>query len=162
MKRLALAAALAAPLGCAPASSGPGAECPRQAIAETVDIALPSGARVRAELADEPREREIGLMCRTGLAPEAGMLFGFDREMPLQFWMKRTLIPLDMVWLDKDKRVTGVAANVPASRVDTPDERVARAEGRGQWVLELAAGEAARLGLKKGDKLRFDAEAPSR
>jgi uncharacterized protein len=91
-----------------------------------------------------------------------GMLFAFPMEMDLGFWMKNTLVPLDLVWIGADKRVTAIAPRLKASRLDTPDEKVARAGGRGLFVLELRAGEAARRRLKVGDRLEFDAKASER
>ncbi|MEK9143978.1 MAG: DUF192 domain-containing protein, partial [Elusimicrobiota bacterium] len=62
---------------------------------------------------------------------------------------------LDMIWLDRERRVTGVHPEVPASREDTAEAELARRTGTGKFVLELAAGEAARRGLKPGARLEF-------
>ncbi|OGR60541.1 MAG: hypothetical protein A2X36_09965 [Elusimicrobia bacterium GWA2_69_24] len=120
-----------------------------------VKILLPDGKEIAAEVADTPEARERGLMFRTAMAPDTGMLFVFDKEEGLQFWMKNTLIDLDMVWLDAQKKITVVHADVPRSRLDTPEERLARRAGLGLYVLELAAGEARRHNLQKGQVLHF-------
>ena len=89
----------------------------------------------------------------TSLAPHHGMIFVFPSAAQQGFWMKLTLISLDMVWLAPDGVVTSVAANVPASTLDTSEKSVARRYGQGQYVVELRAGEAQSDGIKKGVKL---------
>lgn len=121
----------------------------------TTTLTFPGGAAITVDVADTPRTREKGLMFRRDLAPDCGMLFVFSEEQMLQFWMKDTLVSLDMVWLDGERRVTGVHPDVPASREDTPEDAVARRTGTGKFVLELPAGQAARRGLKPGARLRF-------
>jgi hypothetical protein len=120
-----------------------------------VKILLPDGKEISAEVADTEETRERGLMFRTAMAPDTGMLFVFDRQEGLQFWMKNTLIDLDMVWLDAEKRITVVHSDVPRSRLDTPEDQLARRAGLGLYVLELAAGEARRHNLQKGQTLHF-------
>jgi uncharacterized membrane protein (UPF0127 family) len=101
-------------------------------------------------VANDDRTRELGLMCVTRLRPQHGMIFVFDGDAVQEFWMKNTLVPLDMVWVASDGSVTHVAANVPASTRDTPDESVARRRGEGRYVIELPAGEAAIDGIRTG------------
>jgi hypothetical protein len=67
--------------------------------------------------------------------------------------MKNTLVPLDMVFVRGDGIVAKVAGDVPATPDGTPDDAVARASGRGRFVIELGAGDAARLGIVPGTKL---------
>jgi uncharacterized protein len=104
-------------------------------------------------VADSEKRRELGLMCARGLQPYAGMIFVFGKSGQWEFWMKHTLISLDMVWVDQNGRVTSVAAGVPASTVDTPDDKVAVRSGTGRYVIELRAGDAARAGLHSGVRL---------
>jgi uncharacterized membrane protein (UPF0127 family) len=101
-------------------------------------------------VASDERTRELGLMCVTRLRPQHGMIFVFDDDSVQEFWMKNTLVPLDMVWVASDGTVTHVAANVPASTRDTPDESVARRRGEGRYVIELPGGEAAIDGIRTG------------
>jgi uncharacterized membrane protein (UPF0127 family) len=89
-------------------------------------------------------------MCVTRLRPQHGMIFVFDVDSVQEFWMKNTLVPLDMVWVASDGTVTHVAANVPASTSATPDENVARRRGSGRYVIELPGGEAALDGIRTG------------
>jgi uncharacterized membrane protein (UPF0127 family) len=100
--------------------------------------------------------REHGLMFRTSLEPHTGMLFVFAAEgNPVEFWMKNTLIPLDMVFIDRNGIVTTVAANVPSTTPATPDQDIPRRGGRAKFVLELPAGEAAGDGLRPGAFVRI-------
>jgi uncharacterized membrane protein (UPF0127 family) len=118
-----------------------------------VKIYLPQGGSITAELAVTDEERQRGLMFRETLLPDQGMLFVFETEDFYSFWMKNTLIPLDLLWLDKDRRIVHIARNVPPCKADPcpsyPPDRP------GLYVLELAAGSADRLGLKIFDRLEF-------
>jgi uncharacterized membrane protein (UPF0127 family) len=90
-------------------------------------------------------------MCVTALKQRAGMIFVFPDSGTYEFWMKNTLLPLDMVWLDAVGRVTAVARAVPASTLDEADDAVARRSGTGRYVIELRAHEAAGAGLAIGE-----------
>ena len=103
------------------------------------------------EVADTDRERELGLMCRRSLAPDRGMLFDFVRERPdAAFWMRNTLIPLDIIYIRKDGVVRSIIRNARPL-----DETPRPAGGPILGVLELAGGRAAQIGLKPGDKVEF-------
>ena len=121
---------------------------------KTETIVAPK-AHLRVAVAATEAQRESGLMCVTKLATHAGMIFIFDRNDPVTFWMKHTLIPLDMVWLDNHGRVTTVAARVPAATLETPDAQVARRSGTGRYVIELNSGEAAKDGIHTGVGLKL-------
>jgi uncharacterized membrane protein (UPF0127 family) len=110
-------------------------------------------ARLRLAVAGDALTREFGLMCVTRLRPNAGMIFVFDAAQTWAFWMKNTLIPLDMIWLEQDGTVSSIAENVPASTLATPDDAIARRSGHGVYVIELSAGEAERDGIVTGTKL---------
>jgi len=112
-------------------------------------------AHLRVAVAATEAQRESGLMCVTKLATRAGMIFVFDRNDQVVFWMKHTLIPLDMVWLDNHGVVTTVAARVPAATLETPDAQVARRSGTGRYVIELNSGEAAKDGIHTGVRLKL-------
>ena len=88
-------------------------------------------------------------MFRKSVAPNAGMLFDFMKDDEQAFWMKNTLIPLDMLFIKKDGRIARIAANAkPLSTDSIPSYEPVRA------VLEIAGGRAAELGLKPGDLVR--------
>ena len=125
---------------------------------QTVSITLPDGFVVNALVADTPQKQEKGLMFVKDLPENKGMLFVFNQEEEQAFWMKNTLIDLDIVFIGPDKRVTSVAEQVPHSYTYTPDSDVARALGQGQYVLELAAKTAAGHGVKPGAQLSFETE----
>jgi len=112
-------------------------------------------ATIHVALAGDFQTRETGLMCVTRLRPRSGMIFVFERSDDYEFWMKNTLIPLDMIWLEKDGTITNVAANVPASTLSTPDEKIARRRGHGMFVIELPGGEAVQDGIVKGAKIEI-------
>jgi uncharacterized membrane protein (UPF0127 family) len=110
-----------------------------------------SGREIKfdVEMATNDAERQHGLMYRKQLAPYEGMLFDFYREMPVSFWMKNTLIPLDMVFIAGDGTIRHVHANaVPLSTDTIPSQYPVRA------VLEINGGSARLLGIKPGDKVR--------
>ncbi len=106
-------------------------------------------ARFAVEIADDDAERAKGLMFRPRLSPGAGMLFIYDRPQTVAFWMKNTLIPLDMVFIGADGRVNGIHADaVPGdlTQIPGPPETL--------MVLEIGGGLARRLGLAEGAELR--------
>jgi hypothetical protein len=100
------------------------------------------------EIADSEMEREYGLMCRRSLAPDRGMLFLFARSEPQMFWMRNTLIPLDIIYIGEDGRVVSISRNVQPL-----DESGAPSAGPAKFVLELPAGRAAQIGLLPGDRV---------
>jgi len=116
-------------------------------------VVLPGGQRLLVEVARTPEEQARGLMYRTELAPDSGMLFVYESERVLPFWMKNTWIDLDILYLDREGRITKIFRRVPRSTPQTPESRVVRVHGWGRYVLELPAGAATRYRLKKGDKL---------
>jgi uncharacterized protein len=104
--------------------------------------------------ATNAKDRARGLMEVPVMPTCFGMIFKFTGGDGMRaFWMKNTLIPLDMVFVRANGTVSSVAANVPATTHATPDEKIPRRYGLGQFVLELNAGEAARDGLAPGVRL---------
>lgn len=100
------------------------------------------------EMAQTPEEAAIGLMNRPSLAADAGMLFDFGHDQPIAMWMKNTLIPLDMIFIDGNGRITGIAERtVPMSLTTIPSPGPVRA------VLEVNGGTAERLHIHIGDKV---------
>ena len=105
--------------------------------------------KFEVDLATNDAERSHGLMFRKELGAYEGMLFDFYQEMQVSFWMKNTLIPLDMVFIAGDGTVKHVHANaVPLSTDAIPSLYPVRA------VLEINGGSAALLGIKPGDKVK--------
>jgi uncharacterized protein len=123
-----------------------------------VEIVRPSTAvvllTVDAEIAATPESRTHGLMERPSLPADQGMLFIFEAAQPLSFWMFNTLIPLDMLFADQERRITSIHASVPPCR---PPSRCPTYASRGQarFVLEVNAGTAAQAGVVVGDELRW-------
>lgn len=104
--------------------------------------------RFDVELAVTPAQQAQGLMYRQRMEPDAGMLFLYDRPQNVVMWMKNTLIPLDMIFIDAKGRITGIEERtVPFSTqtIESP--------GLASAVLELNAGTAERLGIRVGDRL---------
>ncbi len=117
---------------------------------ESLTIATVSGAHVfKIEIAASEATREKGLMYRRFMPADRGMLFEFDHEAPVFFWMKNTYIPLDMIFIARDGSVTRVADDA-----EPLSEAIVPSGGPCVAVLELNGGTAARIGLKVGDKVR--------
>jgi uncharacterized protein len=105
--------------------------------------------RFEVEVADAPDERAAGLMYRTSLADNAGMLFLYPRSQPVEFWMKNTPLSLDIVFVREDGTIARIAENtVPMSEELIPSGEPVRA------VLEVKAGTMRQLGIGPGDRLR--------
>ena len=112
---------------------------------------------VMVEIADTPEERGVGLMHRTELAPDRGMLFDFRATRQVTMWMKNTLIPLDMFFAESSGRIVTIA-----ERTAPLSENRIRSGQPVRFVLEMASGSAERLGIVTGDSLShplFDAAA---
>ncbi len=118
-----------------------------------VVVETSSGARhaVRVELARTDAERARGLMWRERLDPDAGMLFLFEETAPHGFWMKNTLIPLDMIFIADDGRIVGI---VESAAPQTTTLRETGAPSR--YVLEVNGGWTAARGVRAGDRVRFE------
>ncbi|HUP60853.1 MAG TPA: DUF192 domain-containing protein [Thermoanaerobaculia bacterium] len=115
---------------------------------------FPDGFAVRVEIAADDELRAQGLMYRTALPPETGMLFFFAEEEEHAFWMKNTKIPLDMIWIDSNRRVVHVKHDVPPCEVADCPSYPPGVPSR--YVLEVAAGVARQHGLAAGDQLTFE------
>ncbi len=113
----------------------------------------PDGTAIRLELAVTDEERAQGLMFRDSLAADHGMLFLFEADGRVPFWMKNTFIPLDMLWLSAAGEVVDLHSNVQPCRFD-PCPNYAPAKP-GRAVLEVNAGFASAHALRPGVLLRF-------
>jgi uncharacterized membrane protein (UPF0127 family) len=117
-------------------------------------VTFPDGTRIWVEIAADDPTREQGLMFRDRMAADRGMIFVFPAPGEYPFWMKNTLIPLDMIWIDDGKRIVAIAADVQPCKADpcpsVPPHAIAR------YVLETNAGVAAKHHLKVGDVLKID------
>ena len=102
----------------------------------------------RVEIADNAISRERGLMFRKSVAPDAGMLFDFKRPQQVAFWMKNTLVPLDLLFVDDEGYIINLAPDAPRmSTAPIPSRGVVLG------VLEIAGGRAAQLGIEPGDRV---------
>jgi uncharacterized membrane protein (UPF0127 family) len=117
-------------------------------------VELPDGSEIQAELAATFSERQRGLMNRRSLDPRHGMLFLFESPGNYSFWMLNTLVPLDIVWMDSSGRIVFISANTPPCPASTICPTYG-GQQTSQFVLELAAGQAAAHGLAVGDRLRW-------
>jgi uncharacterized membrane protein (UPF0127 family) len=122
------------------------------AVLSTVVVHAPK-ADLTLEVARTSAQREYGLMNRTALPPHGGMIFVFPNDGPVDFWMKDTLIPLDMVFVGADGTVRTIYRDVPVLAPHTPDSAIPLESGKAQYVIELAAGDAEVEGLASGVKL---------
>ncbi|HJP97704.1 MAG TPA: DUF192 domain-containing protein [Rhodanobacteraceae bacterium] len=109
------------------------------------------GHRFTVEIADTVAAREHGLMDRTAMPADHGMLFVFADAEPRTFWMKNTLIPLDILFFDSADRLVTIRADVPPCKTNPCPTYASTAPAR--YVLELNAGTAASIGARKGDLL---------
>ena len=121
----------------------------RAGNALTIETAAGATHRFTVELAVSPAEIQRGLMFRESLADDAGMLFFYQQCRLAQFWMKNTLIPLDMIFIEADGRIARITA------MAEPQSLEIRASGVPvNGVLEIAGGRAAALGIAPGDHVR--------
>ena len=130
-------------------TSEPKAEAQQAAKLVPLSIRTAAGEhKFKVEVARTPEEQERGLMFRTSLASDGGMIFPYDPPRPASFWMKNTLIPLDMIFIRKDGTIARIADNTTPESLEPVQsgEPVAA-------VLELAGGRAAELGLSEGDRI---------
>ncbi len=117
-----------------------------------VTILTQSGREVafQVEVADTPATRTMGLQYRKELATDRGMIFLFPSEAPQSFWMKNTPIPLDMIFINREKRIVGIVEQTVPFSLDSRSVGVPS-----QFVLEINGGLVKRHGLRAGDSVRF-------
>ena len=106
-----------------------------------------NGHEIRVEVADEPSERQRGLMYRTELAADAGMLFVYSGEAQRSFWMENTRIPLSIAYVDQAGRIVHLAEMVPFDRTPVPSKHPA------MYAIEVNRGRFSELGISVGDQV---------
>ena len=160
MRRVPLA--LLAAAACALAACSTQAAQSSPAAAESASVHSFSGLRVipvtltengrthtiRAELAETPQQQAQGLMFRREMGADEGMLFPSDFPQVRSFWMRNTVIPLDLIFVGPDKRIINIIANAAPYSLDPLESA-----GPAIAVLELNGGRAAELGLKPGSRV---------
>lgn len=116
----------------------------------TLTVETASGGKFRfdVELALTPAQQAQGLMFRQTMADDAGMLFIYDRVQPASFWMKNTLIPLDMLFIGADGRIVNIHDRAVPQSLDSVNSA-----GPVKAILELNGGMSARLGIRPGDRV---------
>jgi uncharacterized membrane protein (UPF0127 family) len=154
MRNRTMAVVLLMILGCAKTNTPPAAASSVPAAASGARVIFPDGFVVHIELATNDETRAQGLMYRDSLPDGTGMLFLFAKDDEYPFWMKNTLIPLDMIWVTGDRRIAAVSHDVPPCKADPCPSYPPHAISR--YVLEVAAGVARKHGLKAGDTLRIE------
>jgi len=122
-----------------------------QRLRPTATIAFAGGVQVQAEIVDTPQAVERGLMFRESLGPNEGMLFIFEKTGFYPFWMKNTLIPLDIIWIDEQWRIVSIAESVPPCHADPCPTYPPAGDAR--YVVEASAGFAKAHGVRRGDRL---------
>ena len=123
---------------------------------ELLPILTPSGITIKAEIARTPFQRATGLMYREHLDTHHGMLFFFGQPQAWGFWMKNTKIPLDMIWLNKQKQVVHIERHVPiCTKTDDSCPLYKPNSDDAMYVLEIAADTAEDYNIEKGSTLQF-------
>ena len=117
----------------------------------TIDASGGKEVEVRVEVADTEPEHQLGLMGRTALPEDRGMLFVFDEEQELSFWMKDTLIPLSVAFMDSEGRIVDIQDMKPLD--DDPPHYVSAEPA--QYALEVNQGFFEERGIKVGDSARL-------
>ena len=156
MSKLLFAAGLFLLTACRPASDVAGqqaATATSQPSPTHPAVVLPDGAVVAVELATDDDTRQQGLMYRESLEPLKGMLFIFPAAGDYPFWMKNTMIPLDMLWIDDSRHIVHIEQDVPPCTADPCPSYPPGAKAK--YVLELKAGEAAAHHLQNGAMLQM-------
>jgi uncharacterized membrane protein (UPF0127 family) len=120
---------------------------------EFIKVFLPNGVSITAELAVTDEERQQGLMYREKIDSDQGMLFVFEEEDKYSFWMKNMKFSIDILWLDRDKKIVHIERKVPPCKsLPCPTYSPLIPS---MYVLELKAGSADENHLKLYDKLEF-------
>lgn len=120
---------------------------------KVIDLVVERGGKklpFKVELADTPEAQAKGLMFRTALGDNEGMIFPSDTPQPRSFWMKNTPLSLDIIFIGTDGRILNIAANTTPYSLDSVSS-----QGIASGVLELRAGRAKALGIVAGDRVNY-------
>lgn len=118
-------------------------------------VILPDGREIRAEVLIRPAEMARGMMYRDPLPQGRGLLFIHDKPAPYRYWMSNVTAPLDIIFMDSNRQIVEISAATPPCTSKPEACPVYGGHAYEQFVLELRAGEAQRLGLQKGQMLTF-------
>ncbi len=148
------------PKPATPSTDVPPERLYRQATSQGQELPISAKAKIAGEIfelevAKTPEQQAMGLMFRRSLPDNRGMLFSFDPPRPVSFWMKNTVISLDMIFMQNGE-VKYIAENVPPCTTMScptygPPSQIAIDQ-----VIELRAGRAAELGLKAGNRITVE------
>ncbi|MFA5857008.1 MAG: DUF192 domain-containing protein [Candidatus Pacearchaeota archaeon] len=116
-------------------------------------LILPNDNKIYLDIADTPSKRSIGLMYREKLDENMGMLFIFEKDMNHTFWMKNTLIPLDMIFIDSNKQIVDIISNATPCKSDPCKTYSSKYPNK--YVLEINVMQSEYNNLKIGDKVIF-------
>ncbi|HZT31413.1 MAG TPA: DUF192 domain-containing protein [Bryobacteraceae bacterium] len=122
---------------------------------EKKEITLPGGQIVRAEVMIKAFDMQRGMMFRDALPRGQGMLFVHEKSGPYAYWMYQVKIPLDIIWMDANRRIVEISANTPPCQTKASLCPTYGGHQNALFVLELGGGEAQRYGLRVGDTLAF-------
>jgi uncharacterized protein len=122
---------------------------------QTRPVRLPGGQVIRAETMIDNMDLTRGMMFRSSLAPDRGMLFVHPRPGNYSYWMYQTLIPLDIVWLDSNRNIVEMVEN--AQPCKTQASKCAQYGGKqiSAYVLEMGGGMAKKYGLMLGQRIQW-------
>ena len=118
-------------------------------------ITLPGGGQIRAQVVMTQGEMESGMKFREALPQGRGMLFVHTKPAPYVYWMSNVKVPLDIIFMDSSRRIVEISADTPPCTKKPAECPVYGGHNSEQFVLELRAGEAQRLGLRRGHTLAF-------
>jgi uncharacterized membrane protein (UPF0127 family) len=119
------------------------------------EVKLPGGQAIKAETVVDTRDIMRGLMFRTSLAPDHGMLFVHRQAGNYGYWMYQTYIPLDMIWMDDNHNIVEIAENAPPCKTAASKCPTYGGHKMARFVLELNAGQAQKYGLRAGQTLQW-------
>jgi uncharacterized protein len=125
------------------------AQLQRFATSELTIVSATGAHRFTVEVAETPAQMEQGLMFRRSMAPDAGMLFDYKTPTVATMWMRNTLIPLDMLFVDAQGRIVNIRERAVPQSLD-----VISAAAPVRAVIELNGGTVARLGIAPGDRVQ--------